>query len=133
MTDKTKTYGEKLAKNMEILKEANLGRFERPSIDALVHERNDIVAFLAVLKADIFAKIEANEIPNLKVSELRREAWLKEAGEGKAHFQKLYDEFMEEMTNEHQLDVSFSEAHDGGGMKSWIQVKVTPNAPGFSL
>lgn len=122
----TKSPGEKLQQIYMLAKEAGIKPHGGLTLQELQDKKQNVVARLERLKPAIYDDLNADKIPSIKIEDFDDATWFRQAQEGKASFQSLFEAFRDELATD-GLAISFGEAHDGGGMKSWLQVKIEPH------
>jgi len=94
-------------------------RKERAKLDALVER----------IIEHVRSKIEDGMVPGLRVDAYTHQTWLRQARDGKASHQDIWDRLATWFASE-ALEIVLREEHDGMGMKSWITVAAAPRQEG---
>jgi hypothetical protein len=122
------SYGDKLRETHAIYEEAGIKPGARYSPDELVAIKEKIEHMLESLRSKICVAIDAGEVPKIDMKDYNEMSWLLAADQGKGLFAKLWSD--ERMWYEKEgLEVTLKTAHDGGGMKEWLVINVTPSEP----
>lgn len=97
----------------------------RADIDAIRKERDQLKKWLDEVYKLIVDEITSGKVPVVKVKDYSAQDWLRLAVEDKAKHQDLWSTF-DKTLSQSGLQVTISEAHDGGGMEGWINLYVRP-------
>jgi len=120
--------GDKLKNTLDILETARIRGIERQSsadLAKIAHEQAQYQERIDGYLSIIAAKIEGGGVPLIKVTNYDQQTWLRKAMDNKASHQYIWDQFVDALNND-GLAIVMSEAHDGGGMQSWINLSVKP-------
>ena len=131
--ERSMKLGEKLKQTLDELERAKINGIEaqhRADMEKIRKARADTKDWLDFIRETFVNQIEAGKVPLKKIENFDRESWLKKAVQGKAENQDLWNDFRQYWRSE-GLEPEINEAHDGMGMKSWINftVKVLPERP----
>ena len=118
------TLGQKLRNMRKLKEEAGLDPKHRMSLEKLEAERASRIALLGKIDKDIRAALEAGTEVEITIEHYPSINWLKQAGQGGAPFQNLFDERMGRWKLEDEIEVEFISV-DGGNIK----ITVDPGAP----
>lgn len=121
----TMTLGEKLKATFEELEQARIEGAEaqhNADMEKVRRERADIKDKLDKIKDLFVTQIDAGKVPFKKIENYDWEKWIKDAANtSRASHQDLWTEFKNFWAKE-GLAIRINDAHDGGGLKSWINV-----------
>lgn len=131
--------GEKLKQTLDELEQAKVKGVEaqnRADMIKIRRERQELENFLNDIRETFVYQINEGRVPLEKIENFDRESWLKKAVKGDAEHQDLWNDFRQYWRSE-GLEPKVSEAHDGMGMKSWINLTVEvlpvrPRLPGVT-
>jgi hypothetical protein len=127
------TLGEKLKATVAELEQARIEGLEaqhNTDIQKVREQRNEIQQKLSDMRELFVQQIEAGKIPFEKIENDDWEKWIKSAANyGKAPHQDLWTEFRKFWADE-GLIITVSDAHDGVGVRDWINVSLLVRAPG---
>ncbi len=125
--------GDKLKNTLDELERAKIEGIEaqhNADMAKIRREREEIQKFLNGTRDSIVDQINSEKVPLVKVKNYGRQDWLRKATQGKAEHQDMWKDFRQFWANE-GLEPVITEAHDGMGMESWVNltVKVLPPRP----
>lgn len=122
------SLGDKLKVTLVALEAANIKRLEEKAnadIAKIERERADIAHFVEGIKNSMVQNIERGKVPLLKIKDYGRISWIQKAQKGNAPHQLYWNEMLAWFGKE-KLRLEVIDEHDGVGMKSWLNVTVTP-------
>lgn len=123
------SLGDKLKKTLDELEEAKIKGLEAQAnadLAKLRKDRADKETLVKRIKNQMVEQIEAGNIPLVKITSYEQQAWIHKAEKGKAEFQVLWSDLIQELGQE-KLRLVVSDDHDGVGIKSWINISVIPS------
>lgn len=131
--------GEKLKQTITELEQAKIAGLEEQAaadMEKIRRERADTKNWLEETKEKIVSQIESGKVPLVKVENYDRKQWFRDAMNGKAANQDLWNDFIQYFKSE-GLSIDCKEDHDGAGMKGWINITATvlperPRLGGFT-
>jgi len=123
--------GDKLKQTLVELEQAKINELNaqhQADMEKIRKARADTKDWLDNVKENFIIDIEAGKVPLKKVENYDRKEWLKRARQGQAENQDLWNDFRQYWRSE-GLEPEVTEAHDGAGIKDWINltVKVLPD------
>lgn len=124
------TLGEQLANTLIQMAEAKITGAEAQAaadLKKLTQEREARQIYVTKMMTDIRAKIIAGGVPFIKVTQHDHMTWLKNAGRSTASNQTIWNQAKTSLKGD-GLDIVISEAHDGGGVKTWVEITVRPRS-----
>ena len=123
------SLGDKLQATLKELEDAKIkGAKAQAAADmaALRKKRQERKQFVDGIEKDIINAICEGKVPYIQVHSYEKCKWIEQAQKGKAEFQDLWSDLIQEMGQE-KLRVDVNHAHDGMGLKEWIEITVTPS------
>lgn len=122
------SLSDKLKATLSALEAANIKSLEEKAnadIAKIERERADIAHFVEGIKNSMVQNIERGKVPLLKIEDHGRISWIQKAQKGNAPHQLYWNQMLQWFGKE-KLRLEVIDAHDGVGMKSWLNVTVTP-------
>ena len=123
------TLGNKLKKTLDELEVARIKGINAQhdaDLEKIRKEREDISQFLNSINENFVQKIESEKVPLKKIDGWDKQKWVDMANKGCAKHQDLWNNFIEFWKVE-DLKVKITHAHDGVGVKSWLEMTVVPD------
>jgi hypothetical protein len=119
------TLGEKLKATFDELEQAHIRGVEaqhHADMEKVRRERAGIKLMLDNMRDLFVSQINEGRVPLKKIEHYDRMKWIKDAANASnASHQDLWTEFKNFWAKE-GLAIRINDAHDGGGMKDWINV-----------
>lgn len=94
-------------------------------LEKIRKERKKRQKFVKDIKDTIVKAIESGKVPLYKVSVGDKKSWVEAAEKGKAEFQDLWSNLIQELGQE-KLRLKVTLGHDGVGMEEWLNITVEP-------
>lgn len=123
------TLGNKLKKTLHELEVARIKGINAQhdaDLEAIRKEREEIFHFLSSIQESFINKIDTEKVPLKKIDSWDKQKWVDMADKGCAKHQDLWNNFIEFWKSE-DLKVKITHAHDGVGVKSWLEMTVVPD------
>jgi len=126
------SLGDKLKATLAVLEAAKIKGLEEQAawvaadVAKIERKRADIAHFVENLKNTMIASIDAGKVPLVKVTSYERRMWVEAALKGNALHQMYWRE-MRDWFGQEKLSIEVTQAHDGVGMDSWLNVTLKPS------